>query len=81
VYFERSILIAFETRMWADAQMWWPPSNLWKRKPQQVINHECASVKYTESTPTEAQLSTAIVYILRSRKLNLRHALVWDVNE
>ena len=23
--------------------------NVWKRKPQQIIDHECASVKYTES--------------------------------
>ena len=33
---------------------------LWKRKPQQIINHECTSVNYTESAATEAQLLSLV---------------------
>jgi len=50
--------------------MW--SANIGKRKPQQTIDRECASVNYTESASAEAQFHSSLVL---SSKLN------GDVNE
>jgi len=37
------------------------PANIGKRKPQQTIDRECASVNYTESASAEAQFHSSLI--------------------